>query len=170
MAATDIQNKAAVNLLDPDTHSANSSKPTGRRRSFSLHPRARQAGAENPFGSKLANTYKLGPDEDKRFRCKDVKDVIDTVLEHRLKGQLYDADKCKILLPTIADEIKDQVKLLGFERYKLVCLVTIGKLNNQGVRVASRCLWDTATDRMATSSFCGDDLFASAAVYGIYKE
>lgn len=174
MAVTDVQNKAAMNLLEAGTkqrtHSANSSKPAGRRRSFSLYPRAHQAGAENPFGSKLANTYKLGPDEDKRFRCKDVKDVIDTVLESRLKGQLYDADKCKILLPSIADEIKDQVKLLGFERFKLVCLVTIGKLNNQGVRVASRCLWDTATDRMATSSFCGDDLFASAEVFGIYKE
>ena len=174
MAVADIQNKVAVNLLDPGakqrTHSANSSKPTGRRKSFSLYPRAHQASDDNAPVPKLANTYKLGPDEDKRFRCKDVKDVIDSVLESRLKGQLYDADKCKILLPSIADEIKDQVKLLGFERFKLVCLVTIGKLNNQGVRVASRCLWDTATDRMATSSFCGDDLFASAVVFGVYRE
>ena len=175
MALTDVPTaKAAMNLLDPGakqrTNSANVSKP---RKSVSLYPRAYQAGGQSdihPIAPKIANTYKLGPDEDRRFRCKDVKDVIDSVLESRLQGLSYDAENCKFLLPSIVDEIKDKVKLLGFDRFKLVCLVTIGKLNNQGVRVASRCLWDTATDRMATSSFCGEDLFASAAVFGVYRE
>lgn len=178
MAVADAgQGKAAMNLLDPGakqrTHSANSSKPAGRKKSVSLYPRMHQATQQNevlPMAPKVANTYKLAPDEDKRFRCKDVKDVIDSVLESRLKSLPYDPAKCRFLLPSIADEIKEKVKLLGFERFKLVCLVTIGKLNNQGVRVASRCLWDTETDRMATSSFCSDDLFASAAVFGVYRE
>ena len=177
ITVTDVQNKAAVSLLDHGagakqrTHSANSSKPGASRKSVSLYSKAQQAGqSEHPMAPNMANTYKLGPDEDKRFRSKDVKDIIDSVLESRLKGLPYDAAKCKVLLPSIADEIKDKVKLMGFDRFKLVCLVTVGKLNNQGVRVASRCLWDTATDRMATSSFCGDDLFASAAVFGVYRE
>ena len=176
IAVADAQTKPATNLLEPGakqrTHSANSSKPTGRRKSVSLYPKSYQAGQtdSHPLVPKIANTYKLGPDEDKRFRCKDVKDIIDSVLEARLKGLLYDPDKCKLLLPSIADEIKEKVKVLGFERFKIVCLVTIGKLNNQGVRVASRCLWDTETDRMATSSFCSDDLFATAVVFGVYRE
>lgn len=182
MAVTDVQNKPAVNLLDPQgpggrqrTFSAGSSKPAGTRKSeksVSLYTKTQQAGQSeiHPLASNMANTYKLGPDEDKRFRSKDVKDVIDSVLESRLKGLPYDAEKCRFLLPNIADEIKEKVKLMGFDRFKLVCLVTVGKLNNQGVRVASRCLWDTTTDRMATSSFCSDDLFASAAVFGVYRE
>jgi len=99
-----------------------------------------------------------------------VKDAIDSVLESQLKGLPYDPEKCKRMLPSIADEIKDKVKVLGFERFKLVCIVTIGQLNNQGIRVASRCLWDTENDRMATSSYCGNGLFATAAVFGIYRE
>ncbi|XP_068676601.1 dynein light chain Tctex-type protein 2B-like [Montipora capricornis] len=177
MAFTDVQ-KTAVNILDPNaarqrTYSASSStKPAAHRRSVNMNARTQQSGQVDlqAPGPRLANTYKLCPDAEKRFRSKDVKDIIDSVLEKRLRGMPYDADKCRSLLPIIVDEIKEKVKLLGFERFKLVCLVTIGKLNNQGVRVASRCLWDTATDRMATSSFCSDDLFASAVVFGIYRE
>jgi hypothetical protein len=38
-------------------------------------------------------------------------------------------------------------------RYKIVVQVTTGELRDQGVRVASRSLWDTATDNYASSSF-----------------
>lgn len=160
MTVTDV--KAGMTLLD--------SKGT---KSVSIYPKVHQTGTQSgvhPMVPKIANTYKLSPDADKRFRSKDVKDAIDSVLESRLEGFSYDAEKCKFLLPSIADEIKDKVKVMGFDRYKLVCLVTIGKLNNQGVRVASRCLWDTATDRLASSSFCGEDVFASAVVFGVYRE
>lgn len=172
MAVTDV--KAGMTLLDSSAkqhpNSENVSKGT---KSVSIHPRVYQAGIQSgvdPMTPKIANTYKVSPDADKRFRSKDVKDAIDSVLENRLEGLSYDAEKCNFLLPSIAEEIKDKVKVMGFDRYKLVCLVTIGKLNNQGVRVASRCLWDTATDRMASSSFCGKDVFASAVVFGVYRE
>lgn len=173
MAFTEVQ-KTAVNLLDPlagrqRTYSASSSKHSTQQKSVTMmNPRVAQD--VQTLAPRLANTYKMQPDEDKRFKCKDVTDIIDHVLEERLKGLSYDPDKCRFLLPSIADEIKEQVKQLGFDRFKLVCLVTIGELHNQGVRVASRCLWNTETDRMATSSFCKNDLFASAVVFGIYKE
>lgn len=173
MAFTEVQ-KTAVNLLDPlagrqRTYSASSSKHSTQLKSVTMtNPRVAQD--VQTLAPRLANTYKMQPDEDKRFKCKDVTDIIDHVLEERLKGLSYDPDKCRFLLPSIADEIKEKVKQLGFDRFKLVCLVTIGELHNQGVRVASRCLWNTETDRLATSSFCKNDLFASAVVFGIYKE
>lgn len=74
--------------------------------------------------------YKLCLDVEKWFRFKDVKDIIDSVLEKWLRGMFYDVDKCRFLLLIIVDEIKEKVKLLGFERFKFVCLVIIGKFNN----------------------------------------
>lgn len=38
-------------------------------------------------------------------------------------------------------------------RYKVVVQVTLGQMRDQGVRVASRCLWDTAHDNYASASF-----------------
>ena len=125
MAVTDVQNKAAVNLLDPQapagrqrTFSAGSSKPVGTRKSdksVSLYTKAQQAGQSeiHPLAPKLGNTYKLGPDEDKHFRSKDVKDVIDSVLESRLKGLPYDAEKCRFLLPNIAGRNQGEGQIDG---------------------------------------------------------
>lgn len=75
---------------------------------------------------KIVNIYKLCFDVDKWFCCNDVKDVIDRVLESYFKEFLYDFEKCKSLFFCIVDEIKDNVKVFGFERFKFVCVVIIG--------------------------------------------
>ena len=38
-------------------------------------------------------------------------------------------------------------------RYKIVVQVTLGQMKDQGVRVASRCLWDTQTDNYASVEY-----------------
>jgi hypothetical protein len=38
-------------------------------------------------------------------------------------------------------------------RYKIIVQSTIGQLKDQGVRVASRCLWDTSVDNYAAVNF-----------------
>ena len=42
---------------------------------------------------------------------------------------------------------------LGKSRYKIVVQTTVGQLRDQGVRVASRCLWDPTTDNYTSCSF-----------------
>lgn len=39
---------------------------------------------------------------------------------------------------------------LGKSRYKIVVQTTVGQMRDQGVRVASRCLWDPVTDNYAS--------------------
>jgi hypothetical protein len=39
------------------------------------------------------------------------------------------------------------VKATGLSRYKVFCHVTLGQRGGQAMRVASRCLWDTTTDK-----------------------
>ena len=42
---------------------------------------------------------------------------------------------------------------LKYPRYKIVVQCVVGQNKAQGVRVASRCLWDASTDNFASFSF-----------------
>ena len=80
-------------------------------------------------------------------------------------------DEFESLSKDVADKIKEKCKAsLDIPRYKIVVQVTIGQMNNQGVKITSRCLWDTATDNYATVSFKNQHIWASAIVFGLYTE
>ena len=66
--------------------------------------------------------------------------------------------------------IKARVKELMIPRYKIICLVHIGQLGDQSVRISSRCLWDQTNDTYASSEFRNKSLYAVASVYGVYYE
>lgn len=66
--------------------------------------------------------------------------------------------------------MKAQVKDLMLPRYKIIVLVHIGQLQDQGLKVSSRCLWDSSNDTSASYEFRNSSLFAAAMVYGVYYE
>jgi hypothetical protein len=41
----------------------------------------------------------------------------------------------------LADDLRERVKALGYERYKLIIQVTVGQKTGQAMRIQSRCLW-----------------------------
>ena len=55
-------------------------------------------------------------------------------------------------------------------RYKIIAIVHIGQLNDQGLRLGSRCLWDQGQDTFASYEFRNNSLFAVGTVYGVYAE
>lgn len=69
-----------------------------------------------------------------------------------------------------ADDIRERVKALGFDRHKLVVHVTVGERRWQTFSSCSRCLWDTATDGFASQSYQNESLFCSAQVFALYFE
>lgn len=69
-----------------------------------------------------------------------------------------------------ADDIREQVKALGFDRHKLVVHVTIGERRRQALSSCSRCQWDTAADGFASESLQTETLFCTAQVYALYFE
>jgi tctex1 domain-containing protein 2 len=72
------------------------------------------------------------------------------VVKAELDGKEYEEAEAKEWSLAIGDAIRDAVKAqCHVPRYKLVVQVTVGQMKDQGVRVASRCLWDTATDNYA---------------------
>jgi len=121
-----------------------------------------------PKAVKLENTYRMEPRE--TFQTGAVVALIDEVLKSNLDEMDYDPLKCAELCAIISDDIKEKVKALEMPRFKIVCVTNIGKKNEQGLRVTSRCLWNPAFDRFAESCFQNGTIFAQATVYGLYFE
>eukprot|EP00163_Fabomonas_tropica_P008217 TRINITY_DN1783_c0_g1_i2.p1 TRINITY_DN1783_c0_g1~~TRINITY_DN1783_c0_g1_i2.p1 ORF type:complete len:135 (-),score=16.40 TRINITY_DN1783_c0_g1_i2:290-694(-) len=116
------------------------------------------------------NTYETKPASGEKFEHAAVKRILSQVLEERCKDLKYDPQTCVQLSKGLCDEIQGRVKDLGYRRYKLVVQTVIGENNGQGVRTASRCLWDTENDNFASASFANTSIFAVAMVFGLYYE
>ncbi len=53
-------------------------------------------------------------------------------------------------------------------RYKLLVQVVIGQQKGEGVRMGTRCFWDSESDNYASDTFSNDSLFCVATAYGVY--
>lgn len=110
------------------------------------------------------------PHKENMFRPDTVSQIAQEILDQELGNLHYSALLCRQKSKELSDKIRDAIKDLGFDRYKLVCTVSIGSLDDQGLYMASRCLWFTMTDASATAVFRNTSLFAVAIVFGIYME
>ncbi|XP_034035871.1 tctex1 domain-containing protein 2 [Thalassophryne amazonica] len=115
-----------------------------------------------------SHTYQIRPNHQNKFKAAVVKTCIHEIVRERLPGLRYDPEEVPQLSCSLAEYIKDKVKTLGFDRYKLVVQVVIGEQRGQGVKMCSRFLWDADTDNYAEDVFTNESLFCVAAVFGAY--
>ena len=89
-----------------------------------------------------------------------------------MKSETYDPNASAQMTKTLSQIIKDAVKDLNYDRYKIVCVVTIGELLNGdvGIMQASRCVWDTNWDTFASGVYKNKTLYGVATVYAVYQE
>ena len=117
---------------------------------------------------KVEPTYRMEPRT--RVQVEKISPIVDKILQEKLEGHCYDSKICNTMCQSLSDEIKEKVKRLKFDRYKLVTHVLMGELRNQGMQVSSRCVWDDTCDDFATCNYQGKDLFCTVTVYGVYHE
>ncbi|XP_038049658.1 tctex1 domain-containing protein 1-like [Patiria miniata] len=155
---------------DPDR----SRKISTSRRTLSVEERgwgtdsgsitARGASASLP----KPNTYRMNPE--RPFREKAVREVIENVLEDmddvRYESPSIMAAKAR----SISDTVKQRVKLIGFDRYKLVCVACLGQKKGQEVQDVGRCLWDATKDGFVSVAYENATLFVVVSVYAVYQE
>lgn len=103
-----------------------------------------------------------------KFKVSKAKEIIAAVLKSRLAGCAYHADNTSTWAREIADAIKSKLKEENWERYKYVVQVFIGEQRGEGVRMASRCLWDEKTDNYASDIFMNESIFCVATAFGVY--
>ncbi|KAJ8357646.1 hypothetical protein SKAU_G00204400 [Synaphobranchus kaupii] len=118
----------------------------------------------------LENTFRTGPDEGCRFDAGRVQRTLQDTLDGYLGDARYNAATCGQLSQNLSDLVRGKARDVTPQRYKLVCLVVLGQPGSQGLRVASRCLWDTENDDSAAAVFRNPSLFAVAVVHGVYCE
>merc|ERR1712014_141155 len=97
-------------------------------------------------------------------------ETIEKVMNEYLKEKEYDAADAKMWTLDLSNEIKAAVKTLNIPRYKIIVQVVIGEQASQGIRVASKCLWDTSSDNWASYTYENPSLFAVGMVFGCYYE
>ncbi|KAJ8418882.1 hypothetical protein AAFF_G00003810 [Aldrovandia affinis] len=114
------------------------------------------------------NTYIIRPNYQHKFKVGVAKECIREVLKEELAGTQYNPQQIPTLCRSLADCIKDRLKEVGFDRYKLVVQVVIGEQRGEGVKMAARCFWDADTDNYAQDVFMNDSLFCVAAAFGCF--
>ncbi|CAN0245988.1 unnamed protein product [Ectocarpus fasciculatus] len=62
-------------------------------------------------------------------------------------------DQATVQTKRICDEIKNGLKEMNLPRYKYVVQVVIGEQRGEGVRMGSRCFWDSETDNVASETY-----------------
>lgn len=113
-------------------------------------------------------TYRMEPT--KVFSQSRAEKVIKEVLDEELTGLKYNPKCCSGLIKTLSDEIKERIKLLGYDRYKIVCMMVLCQRSDQAAVCSSRCILDKVNDTYATYTFKNEHLICNATVYGIYRE
>ena len=113
-------------------------------------------------------TYRMQPK--KIFNSDSVQRLMQDIIDSRMQGFKYNATRGNLMSKILTDEIKDKVKSLNFERYKLICLVTLGESRDQSMMSSSLCCWDPSVDRHATYSWHEAGVYCTATVYAIYHE
>eukprot|EP00794_Sanderia_malayensis_P008256 gene8256-9138_t len=127
---------------------------------FSFLPQAQKKHYEN--------TYKMEPD--KRFNVKKAKERVDAILADHFSDQYYDPLTAGIQCKNVSQIINAEMKSLDFPRFKYVCSVTIGQNENQGIKMASRYLWDARRDNWFQSELSYKNVFVVATVFALYFE
>ncbi|XP_061164280.1 F-box only protein 8-like [Saccostrea echinata] len=115
---------------------------------------------------RMENTYKMTPDEDSTFVPWKVRNAVKEILGEQLSSVSYDNKTASKLCCDLAQLIRNKVRNMEFPRYKIICNVIIGQCSEQGLEVASRCLWDAKTDNYSCIEYKNHSLFAIAMVHG----
>lgn len=180
-SSTNASQHSGVNAISPDRTErrkpSSTSTPflysSSRKVSSNVSPRFDHidTAASRHKPAEVLPTYRMAPQADRKFRPQIVKKIMDEAFEESLDGlNGYDSVKCRALTTQVCEDIKQRVKWLNFERCKLICLVHIGSISGQGMRVASQCLWDHTVDNFASTTYSKGDIFAVALLFGVYKE
>ena len=128
----------------------------------------RRGGSRSP-GPRRLTPPRRRYGEGQKFQHHTARELVQTMLKE-LEGQPYDPVRSGQMAKEMSDKIKQGIKQLGYDHYKLVVQVTIGQKIGQCQRIVSRCLWDTENDNSASAFIENDSLYCTAMVYGLYYE
>ncbi|XP_038068733.1 dynein light chain Tctex-type protein 2B-like [Patiria miniata] len=121
-------------------------------------------------GIQVENTFQLEPRQDGHFNASRVEKILDSLMESMLDSVEYDPQTAPELARALTEDVKTRVKLLKYNRHKIVVHVILGSLQGQGMQTVSRSVWDHHFDNYASACYQNQTLFAVAMVHATYFE
>ena len=70
-----------------------------------------------------------------------------------MRHKEYNHKESEKLAIEISNKVRDNVKDLNIPSYKIVVQTVIGEIGGQGIRIASKSLWDDKNDNWASYTF-----------------
>ncbi|KAF9822240.1 hypothetical protein SFRURICE_017515 [Spodoptera frugiperda] len=114
------------------------------------------------------NTYQLEPKV--KFHVPNVEATINAVLDAYWEGHVYSVTESPGLTMVIAGEVMRNVKSLGFNRYRIIAVVSLVQKRAQSYSNAVAFLWDHERDNMANIHREITSAFIQVTVFGIYLD
>ncbi|GFS81137.1 uncharacterized protein NPIL_698631 [Nephila pilipes] len=137
-----------------------------------LRPEARDGEGEDEVSRTEAEedlcTYQLAPTSEVKPAV--ITAITERILKRNLRNKEYSASEMKEHVVKISSDIREELRDLMLDRYRIVCQVTIGEKCDQDVSMAFLCLWKHEFDHYAVANFDGDNFFATAVVFVVYKQ
>ena len=120
-------------------------------------------------------TYRVEPEESDKFYPSVARDVAEKVVTSVVTAggeePAYDDREAQDMSLDISDRVREEVaSVLKGSRFKIVVQTIIGQVADQGVRVASRCLWDPSTDNYAKYTYEGKNCFITVLIFALYTD
>lgn len=97
-----------------------------------------------------------------------MKEILQNCLNEALIDKKYEGEECAEASKSLSETARDRLKALNYDRYKFVVQVVIGERRDQGVRMGTRCFWDSTTDNQASATFFNDHIFCVATAFAVY--
>ncbi|KAK9307435.1 hypothetical protein QLX08_002245 [Tetragonisca angustula] len=117
---------------------------------------------------KYQNTYRL--EAYNPFKIDPVDKIIKTIMITKLEDISYDAAECLNVCQSVATDIREKIKNLNFDRYKIVVNVTIIEKANQSIQSSMGFLWDAKRDNYSTFTYEARTFHACCCVFALYHE
>ena len=122
--------------------------------------------------SNLRNQQMCEPKEGEKFCPSKIRELIKSGLESCLSHYEFDVEGLTAKTEEVTKSVRDSVRAGAYQlnRYKLVVQVVIGEIKNQGLKITSKCLWDTNSDNYASYTHRTETYYCTAIVFGCYNE
>ena len=116
--------------------------------------------------------YELRPKFNAKFTKEKVYGIIKAILDEKMEyfqGE-YDHEKAVELNKQIVSDVKDQLinGKLNINRYKIIVHCIITQKQGQGIKMGSKCIWDSSSDSAISASWENDQTYAHVTAYGIF--
>ncbi|XP_017794595.1 PREDICTED: tctex1 domain-containing protein 1-A-like [Habropoda laboriosa] len=117
---------------------------------------------------KFQNTYRL--DASDPFKVDPVDKIVKMAMIANLENISYDAIESPKVCEKVATDIRERIKKLNFDRYKIVVKVTIIEKASQSIQSSMGFLWDPEKDNYSTFAYEARTFHAYCCVFGLYYE